>query len=301
MNFTKQRKLIAMQNKKNLLYTIFLILVFVLFKYKSNAQISGNIVKTNAVWVENIPDWAFGYTFGNDTLVNSTNYKILNEVNIGINGGTVTSKTNYLLREEKKITYLKEPKQEEKILYNFNLTKGDSFNFSFENNNPNYKILYKIDSIKLNDNSYSKIFFFEDVEFYEMAEPEFIWIEGIGSLASLIYPIDKKASLRCFLEDNIRYYGNKAISDCFSVSVNELHSDLAIKFQNPISNKINIQFENKTPGIYIIYDSFGSCVLKENFNGQILINEINWPAGLYYIIINFENQNKSTTLKLVKQ
>ena len=116
-----------------------------------------------------------------------------------------------------------------------------------------------------------------------------------------IYPIDKKASLRCFLEDNIKYYGNKAISDCYAVSVNDLHSDLAIKFQNPISNKINIQFENKTSGAFIIYDSFGSCVLKENFNGQILINEINWPAGLYYIIINFENQNKSTTLKLVKQ
>jgi hypothetical protein len=54
-------------------------------------------------------------------------------------------------------------------------------------------------------------------------------------------------------------------------------------------------------GAFIIYDSFGSCVLKENFNEQILINEINWPAGLYYIIINSENQNKSTTMKLVKQ
>jgi hypothetical protein len=301
MHFTKQKKLLAMQNKKNLPHTIFIILVFVLFKHQSNAQISGNIVKTNAVWIENIPDWAFGYAFGNDTLVNSTNYKILNEVNIGISGGTVISKTNYLLREEKKITYLKEPKQEEKILYNFNLTKGDSFNFSFENNNPNYKILYKIDSIKLNDNSYSKIFFFEDVEFYEMAEPEFIWIEGIGSLASLIYPIDKKASLKCFIENNIRYFGNKAFTNCFSVSVNELNSDLAIKFQNPIANQINIQFENKIAGAFKIYNSFGSCVLKENFNGQILINEINWPAGLYYIIINSENQNKYTTLKLVKQ
>jgi len=289
------------KNNKNIFQTSFIILVFVLFKSKLNAQITDNIVKNDAVWVENIPDWVFGYEFGNDTLVNSTNYKILNEVNIGINGGTVNSKTNYLLREENRITYLKVPQQEEKILYNFNLSKGDSFNFSFENNNPNYKTLYKIDSIKLNDDSYSKIFFFEDVEFYEMAEPEFIWIEGIGSLASLIYPIDKKASLRCFLEDNIKYFGNKAISDCFSVSVNELHSDLAIKFQNPISNKIDIQFENKTSGAFIIYDSFGSCVLKENFNGQILINEINWPAGLYYIIINSENQNKSTTLKMVKQ
>ncbi len=289
-----------MQNNKNLLQTSFIILVFVLFKNALNAQITDNIVKTNAVWVENIPDWAFGYTFGNDTLVNSTNYKILNEVNIGINGGTVNSKTDYLLREENRITYLKAPLQDEKILYNFNLTKGDSFNFSFENNNPNYKTLYKIDSIKLNDNSYSKIFFFEDVEFYEMAEPEFIWIEGIGSLASLIYPIDKKASLRCFLEDNIKYYGNKAISDCFSVSVNELHSDLAIKFQNPVANQLNIQFENKISGAFKVYNSFGSCVLKENFEEQILITEINWPAGLYYVIIETTNQNKSTTLKLVK-
>lgn len=289
-----------MKNNKNLLQISFLILVFVLFKNALNAQITDNIVKTNAVWVENIPDWTFGYTFGNDTLVNSTNYKILKEVNIGINGGTVTSKTNYLLREENRITYLKAPLQDEKILYNFNLTKGDSFNFSFENNNPNYKTLYKIDSIKLNDNSYSKIFFFEDVEFYEMAEPEFIWIEGIGSLASLIYPIEKKASLKCFLEDNIKYYGNKAISDCFSVSVNELHSDLAIKFQNPVANQLNIQFENKISGAFKVYNSFGSCVLKENFEEQILITEINWPAGLYYVIIETTNQNKSTTLKLVK-
>jgi hypothetical protein len=288
------------KNNKYLLQPSLIILVFVLFTYKANAQISDKIIKTNAVWIENIPDWAFGYTFGNDTLVNATNYKILNEVNIGINGGTVTSKTNYLLREENKITYLKAPLEDEKILYNFNLTKGDSFNFSFESNNPNYRVLYKIDSIKLNDNSYSKIFFFEDVEFYEMAEPEFIWIEGIGSLASLIYPIDKKASLKCFLEDNIKYFGHAAISNCYAVSVNELGSDLAVKFQNPIINQLYIQFENKISGAFKVYNSYGSCILKENFEGQILINEINWPTGLYYVIIETKNQNKSTTLKLIK-
>jgi hypothetical protein len=133
-----------------------------------------------------------------------------------------------------------------------------------------------------------------------MAEPEFIWIEGIGSLASLIFPIDKKASLKCFSENNIRYFGNKAFTNCFSVSVNELHSDLALNFQNPISNQLNIQFENKIAGAFKVYNSFGSCILIENFDGQILINEINWPAGLYYVIIETTNQNKSTTLKLVK-
>lgn len=270
-------------NKIN--YKLFICIILMLNQIKSQAQISDRIVKTNSVWIENIPDWAFGYTFGEDTLVNTTTYKILNEVNPSIGGGTVSSKTNFLLREQNRITYLKLPEQEEKILYNFNLTKGDSFNFSFESNNPNYKILSKIDSLKLNDNSYTKIYFFEDVEFYEMAEPQYIWIEGIGSLASLVYPIDKNSSLKCFIEDNIRYFGHKAISNCYSVSVKEVKSDLSIKFQNPISNKLNIEFENNTNGEFEIYNNQGLCIFKDTFNNQIIINEINWPIGLYYVLI----------------
>jgi hypothetical protein len=284
-------------NKIN--YKLFICIILMLNQIISQAQISDRIVKTNSVWIENIPDWTFGYSFGEDTIVNNTIYKILNEVNPAIGGGTVSSKTNFLLREQNRITYLKLPEQEEKILYNFNLTKGDSFNFSFESNNPNYKILYKIDSLKLNDNSYTKIYFFEDVEFYEMAEPQYIWIEGIGSLASLVYPIDKNSSLKCFIEDNIRYYGNKAISNCYSVSVKEVKSDLAIIFQNPISNKLNIEFENNTNGEFEIYNNQGTCIFKNAFKNQIIINEINWPIGLYYILIK-TNTNVVKQFKVLK-
>jgi hypothetical protein len=132
-----------------------------------------------------------------------------------------------------------------------------------------------------------------------MAEPQYIWIEGIGSLASLIYLIDKKASLKCFIEDNVRYYGNKAISNCYSVSVKEVKSDLSIKFQNPISNKLNIEFENNTNGGFEIYNNQGLCIFKNEFNNQIIINEINWPSGIYYVLIKTD-ANRAKQLKVLK-
>jgi hypothetical protein len=133
-----------------------------------------------------------------------------------------------------------------------------------------------------------------------MAEPQYIWIDGIGSLASLIYPIDKKSSLKCFIEDNVRYYGNKAISNCYSVSVKEVKSDLSIKFQNPISNKLNIEFENNTNGEFEIYNNQGVCIFKNEFNNQIFINEINWPAGLYTVTVKTVHNKKTTTFKIMK-
>jgi hypothetical protein len=93
-------------------YVLVICMMLLFTQIKTQAQISNNVVKTNSVWIENIPDWAFGYSFGEDTIVNNTTYKILNEVNPAIGGGTVSSKTIYLLREQNRITYLKLPEQE---------------------------------------------------------------------------------------------------------------------------------------------------------------------------------------------
>ncbi|MES2656883.1 MAG: T9SS type A sorting domain-containing protein [Bacteroidota bacterium] len=277
---------------------------FCFFIYQSFGQIKPTIVKNDAIWVQELVHNIFGYTFAEDTIINNITYKKLNRLIPNFDNGTTSYKTDYYLREDSGSVYLKEKYEIEKLIYDFNLMAGDSFNIEHGGVIEKRK-LYRIDSTQLNDNRYYKVYFFDSADVIEFALPEYIWIEGIGSLVSLIYPneTDRRTTTKCFIENNIKYYGSKHIADCFhplGIEDTKKTDELTLNFTNPIKDNFIITLNKKTNGCVAIYDLLGNIIYKDCFyNNNIFIHTINWKAGLYNLVITTD-QTKTYTHKILR-
>ena len=192
------------------------------------------------------------YFTDGDTLYNGFNYKILN-------GYHYISKTFWLrehINDQKVfLSFLQNNIRKEVLLYDFNLSKGDSLNISNPISpfptNPGFYIVDSTSVIQLNDGLYYEHFYLSSLDTSINESP--VWIEGIGSLSLINSPggtpnVNGAGKLSCYFNN-----GNSVYSQLDSIS--------SCVFTNPSLGQINLN-NIQTKEIVRVSNLLGSNTTK---------------------------------------
>lgn len=214
--------------------------------------------------------------------------------------------TGCLLREEDGIVYrYNVDTDEESIMYDFNLTVGDVFDFdemaifssycSFgsSNNYAQSREVIEIDTQFL-ANENRKIIFFENLEGLEE-----IWIEGIGSIngfdpISATLDIFDETKLVCFTRNGVTTFFNGASScDNTNLGIENFKTKKSILYPNPVRDISVLQVAPFLKATSVkIYNSTGKMVLEKKIKKQsITLNAMDFTSGLYFYSIYQNNIN----------
>lgn len=226
-----------------------------------------------------------------DTIFNELNYHKLylieNDTIINLNKMTYYA----AIRENNNQVFVKLIENNYEILvYDFGLDIGDTIisnaTSGYLANNTN--VILNIDSVQVNDNSYRKRFKISNNEY---------WIEGIGSIGGLLFPITDVNSvylnywpiLACLKQNNEAVYLYYQTDVCFiqqatKIEYNETQSKLKI-YPNPTINTIMIESELAPSLLTVkVFNSYGDLKKTETFNSfPIKINMSNLSSGIYLI------------------
>jgi Secretion system C-terminal sorting domain len=178
---------------------------------------------------------------------------------------------------------------------------------------PLYNSWYFIDSVK------NEIIFHKERSVFYINNhypnaPNVIWIEGIGSLAGLLYP-EMPPSLDwlfsgghltcCYDNDTLIYqseYGELYGCSFEYLDIGELSNKPNIRiYPNPINDNsvIDLSELNNQKVIITVYDAFGRLFSKMQTNKSLIeFNELNLKSEIYFI--NIQTENKSITKKIIK-
>ncbi|MCF8371071.1 MAG: T9SS type A sorting domain-containing protein [Bacteroidales bacterium] len=192
------------------------------------------------------------------------------------------------------------------LLYDFNLTEGDTFT-SQGNAILNEWIVDAVDSIDINGEWRKRINLYSYV--YTS------WIEGIGDLNSLFFPLlytfEHSFILSCYEDDNIFWTNPYLIqinTDCYTYvieeSINSEKSEMQV-FPNPSGDYITFKSEKafEHEAVIYIFNSLGQIkdmVKLENGLYNINVHLDNYPSGIYF----YKIENKLEILengKFVKE
>jgi hypothetical protein len=205
-------------------------------------------------------------------------------------------------------------------LYDFNLQVGDTVKFlHFEGveEDPFYwigdtcLIVKQIDSLLVH-NYYRKCIIFKRISVgIEEEALEEKWIEGIGSVHGILFPlnlrpleIDGEEDLTCFFEDNTLIWRNGFYKTCelLTVSSPTINDQIEI-YPNPASQFFNVKIPYESENFISkieLFDMMGNNVLMQSYklhDDNYQINISNIKSGVYVLIINIDE--KSITKKLI--
>jgi len=193
---------------------------------------------------------------------------------------------------QKKIYYYDYNDLTEYLLYDFNLSVGDTLPLSYINQ-PNTNIVSGIDSIDING-QYHKRFLIADAFYPTLAYAAYI--EGVGSTLGLlggqfhetVLPLDVFSKLICFSENGsstmIDTLIDPAQCDLYSGTAPDLvlKSELHI-YPNPCLDKVTIQSASPLEQI-ILYNSLGNKIDSWKTSSDLKeIDLINVHPGLYFL------------------
>lgn len=249
------------------------------------------------------------YGLKGDTIINGMNYK---KIYI-ISSWDTTMITPYnwyyaAIREESKKIYARIGNIPEQVLYDFNLSVGDTmhYNYSIIMQGPDTfsRVVTAIDSIKLFNNEYRKRFCFANgINCYV---PDTV-VEGIGSifwqglfnpLVNNICTCGDEYTFSCFKEmDTVLYLNNVFCNYCFcglSVDVDNVEAQKKTQiFPNPFSVETNLSIkENLKNATLIVYNALGQKMKQiNNISGEtIILHRDNLPSGLYFLSLTQDNK-----------
>ena len=209
----------------------------------------------------------------------------------------------------RRVYYLQSDTSTETILYDFNLSVGDTVTRFFSGANCRYdsvKVL-SIDTLII-DKPYRRYNF--DVVAQGAFGPfhqSTSWIEGIGSTQSLLYLRYCDYQLTCFSRSDSTIYPYFSTTACAILTgVNEVPQQITALhiYPNPTTNTCTLKW-NDTPGLFTaaLFDLTGREVMPLftqkhistfNFNAEPL------PAGLYFVKLT-DNTGHFAVSKLVKE
>lgn len=279
--------------------TIILTIIFLSF-FKIYGQTYTPFIDTNSVWREHrISTCSHGSSYlhkiewdeelylHGDTIIGNNYSKLYMkgskweyEYNMGPNIDDTTYYCDYLiggLREDSlKQVYFKPINGSEKLLYNFNLSVGDSIYYWSYNTLPNFYIhVVSIDSVYIL-NKYRKRFNFDK---------EGSLIEGIGMEFGLLGNDNWSPSYVCLLDRLKAYFYNNTIAyftpniiyypqdsattliNCNTVDIIKISENKSVVvFPNPFNESTTILFDNNMNEIYdlFIYNVTGELVNRVN-------------------------------------
>ena len=241
-----------------------------------------------------------------DTVFNGQSYKIISRVG-GPHYGYGYDKDNK--------SFLRLPNDTTDILlYDFNLTVGDSFSLyipSEVQSSGEIKIpVISAFSTPVDSNTVDKeiIFDFNPSNFpfwlpyqdcyFKSNLGQWPWLSGVGSLVHPLYPIlaclEVDMYLDCFSQNGVEKYGY-----CSGVSVQELsHSTISLS-PNPFDDQISVELEAEAISSIILYNSTGQLVAQSATNH--LQDLENFPPGFYFLQVSLKKNNRSYVKKLIKR
>ena len=289
--------------KKLLLITIILLPAFI------KAQQYVPFPDSNAVWSEIEIDQPgpcmpckYQFRILGDTIINSIQYhkiykqndSLLNSVNLIYHGA---------IREQGGKIYFRHVYFSfERTLYDFTKNVGDTIKKLYHDLDPSdssmFGIITSIDSILI-DGNYRKKF--------ALNANDPIWIEGIGSLHGLLYPITPAVTcsciwdLVCFQQNDSVKYLNPKYSTCFPV-ITGISNNTTVKnsfavLPNPFSTETTLRADKLfRDATLTVYNSFGQQVkLIKNISGQtVTLHRDNLPSGLYFLQLTQDNKTYAT-------
>lgn len=247
----------------------------------------------------------YQYVITGDTVINALTYhKIIRSGYPGCNAEPfMGTSPNGAFRNDtlnKKVFFISADSTNEALLYDFNLTIGDTVHGYLENiaqamMGPTYcAVIDSVDSVLINS-SYRKRWKFKPYLFNTPNNWDGYIIEGIGNtlglLEGFLNRFESNGHLICYSENGVPLYGS---SPCETVSVNAINKNKygISLFPNPISEKqdIELAFEPKynfDKTDVKIFNLHGQLI---NFNytifeNKILIDASRFNSGIYLIQI----------------
>ncbi len=274
------------------------------------------LVKNNAVWnITNVnfalEPWdhdsyhTWSYRIFGDTLINTTIYKKLWEVNcFDETFNEETSEFYAAIREEDKKVFLYK-NGNEYCIYDFSLEVNDTFSYySFFNHQDITLKVESIETIMINDELRKLFYFIIQSEIGGWVVP---WIEGIGSQADLfesVYPTGTfDVYLNCYKENNELIYSQFDNDCCKGLTEigNIISAPPNLKvYPNPAKTHITIGSETAQTLTIEIFELTGKLVSSEKVQTNEGFNISSLSKGVYLYKITDEEGNLFIN-KFIKQ
>ncbi len=239
----------------------------------------------------NIWNWITG-----DTIIGIYTYKKIQEYTYRQNDGATSFGYVGAFRQDtsQRQIFLRLPSATaDTLLYDFNLSIGDTIPRWYVNPLYPWNTIYSIDSILIGA-TYRKRFHIAGIDSIE------ILIEGIGSSYGLLLPMDKGvehgSKLNCYTQNSQNLYMDSVVGYCQSPPLNVAEQNdnraLAI-YPNPFSIQTTLQTYMTLNNATITVDNcFGQTVKQiKNISGQtVTFSRDNLAGGLYFVHVTQDNQ-----------
>ena len=216
------------------------------------------------------------------------------------------------IKESEDIVEIKLPDEEKRLLYDFTLAVGDTFPyppFHFGWDVYSVMVVERIDTVQLINGEFRHEIVSNMVTSAVFEEFQERWIEGIGSVHGLLFPLNPKLldvecneefTLVCCSEDGELLYHNPRFASCMTATEidDAVDNDRCIQlYPNPARDHIMISTADNTQIKTItIYDSSGKKVMQVSNTSEIDISGL--KTGMYLCEMDLGNCSK--TYKILK-
>ena len=223
-----------------------------------------------------------------------------------------------LLREENGIVYEYDEGEEiDKILFDYTLEQGDSFNLIGSAYDPFSGLcssggvsiweaeltVSSVEELVIAGQSRKVITFLQS-----NSQVQFQWLEGIGNISGfdmLWEQVDltNGSQLVCFTTYGVTYFFNGATScDNTTLSVSENLKTQIILYPNPVANKSILQIPSEAEIDQLrIYNITGKLIKEEVITtNYYILNDMDFASGLYFYQVSSKGKSIKTEKFIVK-
>lgn len=240
----------------------------------------------------------FAIKFSGDTTINNIQYKkmLSTSDSLLVNGW---GQSNIFMREDSLHRIYLYRESTEKLLYDFSLDVGDSFE-AYHYQNLCLLVVLNIDSIELNNGELRKRISLIRLDDPNPDQPFYgyiHWIQGVGSLTHLAeYPwdcfFDNPYHLLCYIENDEYLYTSQSSNSCFVTPTREVRAKEVKIYPNPTSGIIHIESESEIEAISL-FDLMGREMQVEFNNYEINLGQLR--NGMYELRIQFSSHEEFRT------
>jgi len=244
------------------------------------------------------------YSIWKDSTINDTVYSLFTH-----------NRLLFALREDSNRVYYKllkgtlpgydTLKNHEHVLYDFNLTEGDSIYLYLPFNSPKYStdyVVQEVDSILIGNTLKKRMYLEITPTHLNYGSGEQYWIEDIGSLSGPLYLIGISEhevffELYCYRLNNEKLYGDCLIN---SIRANNTREFISVK-HIPLINQLEIELPpNEHNGVITIYSLSGRKILMQTLQHKSYINLDNLDGRIIIAVVNTDSGWLSKKINIQK-